>query len=99
MQFFKGVDRAKYDIGDRSVWIAMQRDRMLHEEAVRAVQRHLYSASAAQAHQKRTPRLALPLLMQPRQTGELPEELHDFGALMNQTRDAIAAQSIATQLK
>lgn len=42
---FRGFDRAKYDVQDPSAWQAIARDKLLHEQNLLTVSRHLNAAA------------------------------------------------------
>lgn len=74
---FKGFDRAKYDLKDPSAWQAIKRDRVLHEQALLTVARHLQSKQAAKPRPS-VPVLLLPSDQQASLTTQLPVQMLQF---------------------
>jgi hypothetical protein len=73
----KGFDRAKYDLKDPSAWMAIKRDKALHEQALLTVARHL-NAHRLPQNRQHVPQILLPPSQQAALDSQVPAVMHSF---------------------
>ena len=93
---FRGFDRAKYDLKDPSAWTALQRDRALHEQALKTIERHLKASTVVQIKPKSAlvTQLSLPVVQR---ADQLPESVRNL-ATQTQTQ-AVLTKALSTEKK